>query len=363
MKINIDSIDKMKVARDFFRDLGKVYFVGGAIRDLILKQEVKDYDLITPVLPEKVKEYIESKGKRCYMTGARYGTMSCKLDGMMYEITTFRKEVYVSGSRKPKVSYTKFLEEDLRRRDFTINTICCDMDGNVKDLLGGLKDLEAGILKAVGNTKKSVKKRFQEDPLRILRGIRFACKYRLGFDSNTLRRLQTCRWELLNISKERIRDEIEKIFLLDEDEACLGLTLLFTLDTFQVLIPELHMMKDFDQNNPHHDFTLDTHTLFVFRNVKKDPHFGNDAPSLWVALLHDIAKPFTQTLHKDGTRCNYINHEVLGAVMVEDFCIKYKFSNIDRICIVTGVLGHIKPDSWLKVFDDAAKKIGGKNDA
>lgn len=340
VKLNITT--EMEEINEFFKEI-KFYYVGGCVRDLIKGEAPKDYDLITPLTPDKIEEHIKSKGKRVWRQGAKYGTLGVKINNEIVEITTYRKEQYTKNNRKPKVEYTTQLQEDLQRRDFTINSLVCDSKGKIKDFFGGLQDIEDNILRCVGNSKQ----RFKEDPLRILRGIRFVVKYGMDVEEKTDKRLESCRWELLNISKERIIDEINKIMLIVS-----GVGPLFYYKTLQVIIPELYLQKDYEQNNPHHRFALHDHTMlivdYVMRNYKEPKY-------LWSALLHDIAKPFVAELHKSGERTNYINHDVLGAVMAEDFCRKYKFSNEDREFIVESVKNHIKEDSWLKPFDNASK--------
>lgn len=346
MKIELN--EQMKEIVEFFKDLGKVYFVGGCVRDLVLKDKPHDYDLFTPILPDKVEEYIKSKGRRAYQIGKKFGTLGVKLNGNMIEITTFRKELYDSKTRKPNVEYTELIEEDIRRRDFTINSLVCDFDGNIKDYLGALDDIKSKTLKAVGNPKK----RFKEDPLRILRAIRFACRYGYKYDEVTREKLFNCRWELLRISKERVIDEIQKIFQLKNLD--IALNDLFHFNIFQVILPELHLQKGYKQWNRYHDFTLDEHTIKVVMAVKKET---NENAKLWCALLHDIGKPFTRTRNKTKNYCNYINHEVLGADITKRFLKYYNFSNKDTIFIVNTINEHLQDDNWLKKYDDCCKKL------
>jgi len=167
--------EQMKVINEFFKGL-KFYYVGGCVRDLIMGNEPKDYDLITPALPDEIEEYIKSQGRRVWKQGKRFGTLGVKLNGQIVEITTYRTEDYEEGNRKPQVQFTKYLTEDLQRRDFTINALVCDQKGKVRDYFNGLEDIKNGIIRAVGIPKK----RFKEDPLRILRGIRIASKYGLN---------------------------------------------------------------------------------------------------------------------------------------------------------------------------------------
>lgn len=347
MKIKLN--DDMKEIVEFFNDLGKCYFVGGCVRDLVYEHKPKDYDLITAKTPDETETYIKSKGKKVYKVGKRFGTLGVKLSCGIIEITTYRKDIYDFKSRKPVVEFSKNLTEDLSRRDFTINALVCDFNGNVKDYFGGLEDKENCILKTVGNPKT----RFKEDPLRILRALRFASKYDFLIDEKTEEKLQHCRFELLRLSKERIIEEINKAFELDADNLYNYLFDMWEYKIFQVIIPELQLQYNFLQENPNHKFLLDTHTKWTVYEVRKAT---NDKRKLWTALLHDIAKPFTKTLHKSEMYYNYIDHHTLGAAMTDRLLKDYKFSNDNRKFIVESIQNHINDDCWLREFDNKAKQ-------
>jgi tRNA nucleotidyltransferase (CCA-adding enzyme) len=334
----------MNKISEFFKGI-EFYFVGGCVRDMVMGNTPKDYDLITPLTPDKVEEYIKAQGRKVWKQGVKFGTLGVKLDGEIIEITTYRTEDYKPKDRKPEVQYTTKLEEDLKRRDFTINTLVSDKNGNIKDYFGGINDINDKIVRAVGNPKL----RFKEDPLRILRGIRFAVKYGFKFEETTEKKIESCRWLLLDISKERIVEEVNKILTY-----IMGTKALFHYNTFQVIIPNLHLQKDFEQNSPHHDFNLETHTCLTVANVCED--YFDSPKHLWSALLHDIAKPHTQTLHKDGTKCNYINHDLLGGIMAKQVCKDLKMSNEDTKFISETITNHIQQDNWLRPYDNKSKK-------
>lgn len=338
----------MVAINEFFSGI-KFYYVGGCVRDLVMGFEPKDYDLTTPHLPDEVEQYIKLKGKKPFLIGKKFGTIGVKIQGQIVEITTFRKEDYKPKDRKPVVQYTKHLTEDLQRRDFTINAMVICSKGIVRDYFGGIEDIKNKTLRTVGNPKE----RFKEDPLRILRALRFACKYELDFDNKTYEKMYHCRWEMLNLSKERIVDEITKILQIGN----IRIAHLFLINLIQPLIPELHLQKDYSQNTPHHSYTLDMHTSFVVRNVAKD---YQEKKYLWAALLHDVAKPFVAELHKSGERTNYINHDLLGSHMANSICKELKFSNEDREFIVNTVANHLNQDCWLKKYDMSSKIGGGK---
>lgn len=343
----------MEEIADFFKDFEHpVHFVGGCVRDLVLGFEPKDYDVFTPALPEQIEEYIKIKGRRVYKIGAKFGILACKIgvDNEMVEIATYRCDKYDGKTRKPEVTYTDNMIEDLQRRDFTLNTLVMDMSGKVIDHMNGLTDYNNSVLRAVGVPKH----RFNEDPLRIMRAIRFACKYNLELEDLTSKRLVSTRMGLLKISQERIVDELNKILLLSPEQTVQGLRMLFEYEIFQVIIPELHLQKDYDQNNTFHELTLDEHTIRVIYEYKKQG--GDETQSIWALLLHDIGKPFTAKLHKSGNRTNFIFHDVLGARIAESILTRMKFSTADKEFIVNTVRYHMEENSWTKPFDDAGKK-------
>lgn len=349
MKIKLNK--QMKDVAEFFKDLGKVYFVGGCVRDLVMKNEPKDYDLITAKTPDEIDAYIKTMGKRRYNIGKRFGTIACKINDQMTEITTYRKETYDFESRKPTVVYSTYLQEDLSRRDFTINSLVCDFNGNIKDYNNGLHDIKHKIIKCVGNPKI----RFKEDPLRILRAIRFASRYGFTIEEKTKEKLHHCRWELFRISKERIIQEMDKMFLARQHCVLMSTAMLYELDIFQVCFPELHLQKNYNQNSKYHSHTLDEHTITVLGEIKADKpqvHENETAP-MYAGLFHDGGKPFVRT-EKNGYS-HYISHEILSAAIAERILTDYKFSNKDKRFIVDSIKNHLKEDSWMKKYDDLAK--------
>lgn len=321
-----------------------VYLVGGAVRDILLKKEPKDFDFCSELTTEEVKEQLKGK-HRAYLIGEKHGTIGFKVDDEMIEITTFRTETYESGNRKPNVEFSATLQEDLSRRDFTINAMAIRCDNfKLIDPFNGGYDIRHGILDTVGDSKL----RFKEDPLRILRGIRIAAKYSLLIETSTADRFRKMAVKLLDISKERWVEEIDKILSLDGDNLKRGLNLLWHFGIFKYIIPELQLQYEYEQNSRYHDFVLHIHTINV---VKATPKILN---LRWAALLHDIAKPFVRTENKNGWS-NYINHEILGAEMVEKLARHLKFSNERRLMVVDLVKNHLNDDCELRQYDNMGK--------
>jgi tRNA nucleotidyltransferase (CCA-adding enzyme) len=207
--------------------------VGGSVRDILLGKQPKDYDFTTQLLPEIVEQKIREFGKKPYLVGKKFGTIGLKLDSNYLEITTMRSEKYLENSRKPAVNFVSELKEDLKRRDFTINSMAMSVDGQIVDYFGGKQDLENKILRCVGVPKE----RFMEDPLRILRAIRFASSYNLIIETETWKYLCQLKYELFRISKERWVLELDKI--LGQKNPTRGLELLVKSGVLQVMIPEL----------------------------------------------------------------------------------------------------------------------------
>lgn len=215
-----------------------IYLVGGAVRDIVIGIEPKDYDYCSELTTEEVKEQLKGK-HRTYLIGERHGTVGFKVGDEMIEITTFRTESYNTGSRQPKVEFVKSITEDLSRRDFTINAMAIRCDNyKLIDPFNGLFDINSKTLRAVGDSKI----RFKEDPLRILRAIRIASKYSLLIEEKTTDRVVKMANKLLEISKERWVDEINKILLLDGSNLENGLLFLFECGVFRYIIPELQLI-------------------------------------------------------------------------------------------------------------------------
>ncbi len=344
--MKIKPTEQMKNINAFFKDI-KFYYVGGCVRDLINNTEPHDYDLITPLTPEQIEQYCKGKAK-VLRTGKRFGTIAVMIGGQLTEITTYRKEIYDFQSRKPVVSYTTHLQTDLSRRDFTINTLVCNPNGVVLDYLNGIEDFNNRKLKCVNIPKIT----FKEDPLRILRAIRFAGKYDLEIDDKLKIKIKHLKFELYRLSKERIIEEINKMFVLNQTQLNRCMLLMFECDLWIPIIPELQLQYNYNQNSKYHGFKLHEHTLNVLFDTRADT---NNTDMLWSALLHDIGKPFVRTTHKSGEYCNYIDHDIVGCEIAHTFLVKYKFPNKSITFITKTISEHLKDECWLRKYDDMRK--------
>lgn len=328
-------------------DTNEVYLVGGAVRNHLLGKGAKDYDFCTILKPEQMVSVLRSKGRKPYTVGSRFGTVGFKvLIGGEYhyvEVTTYRVEEYVMGSRKPKATFINDLREDLLRRDFTVNAMAIDKNMRVYDYFGGREDLKRGIIRCVGFPKH----RFKEDPLRILRAVRFAGRYNFTIDNLTKRKMASMKFDLLNVSKERWVQELD--LMLISEVPSVSLDILQDLDIMRVVLPEISLQKGFDQNSDHHHFDLWTHTMKVTDAVPQDLNMR------WLALLHDIAKPFVVTTNSKG-RNNYIGHEFLGAEISLKVSQYLKFSNERRDFLFNNIKSHLQEDSILRSYDNLSKK-------
>lgn len=317
-----------------------VYQVGGSVRDILMGIAPKDYDFATPLTPEEIEIHIKNAGKRCYNLGKKFGTLGMKIDGEIIEVTTFRQEKYTTGNRKPEVSFVKDITADLSRRDFRMNAIALK-DGRYIDPFGGRLDIIEKKIRCVGEPKD----RFKEDPLRLLRVARFAAQ--LGFEIDPFLEsiAKKMAYKILEISKERWVMEMDKLLMTDTPS--IGLDFMARTNLLNYMIPELSLQVEYDQNSPYHTFTLWEHTKKVVDCITKDIDLR------WAALLHDIAKPFVR--HDRPDRSNYINHEILGADMVDGIALKLKWSNDRRKVVKELVLDHLKDSSPLKEADSKSK--------
>lgn len=318
-----------------------VYLVGGSVRDEIMGKDVCDYDFTTPLSPDEVEQKMRDAGKKPILVGKRFGTIMMRIDGFNIEITSFRAEVYEPGNRKPQVDFVNDIHQDLSRRDFTINSIAKNGEKYI-DFFGGRKDIENKVIRAVGNPTI----RFKEDALRLLRACRFSSQLGFDIEEATLKSIKKNSHHILDISKERWVQEMDK--LLMGKNVIKGLNYMWETDLFRYMIPELYLQYNYDQKSKYHDLLLHIHTGIVVENVE-------GLINRWGALLHDIAKPFC-FIEKNGNK-NYPKHELLGAEMVKMVGKNLRWSN-ERISQVSNlVLTHLEETNPLRKADYIGKKM------
>jgi len=338
-------IDKTKIPDEAFYVLNtlkengfKSYLCGGAIRDLILNKTPKDFDITTQALPEQVMELFD----HTIPTGIAHGTVTIMINKIPIETTTFRADGEYTDSRKPdSVKFGVSVDEDVMRRDFTINGLLYDGE-KVIDLVYGQGDILNKVIRCIGRPHDI----FNDDALRMMRCIRFSCQ--LDFKIHYVAREGIINNSHLikNISQERIKDELVKILLSNKPSE--GIYLLSKLGLLQHILPELQSCVGFDQHNKYHNKNVFNHILKVLENT---PAVLNVRLT---ALFHDISKPETFTIDDNGQGHFYSHHKV-GADKTREIMKRLKFDNetIDNVCIL--VYEHMS--RYPKLREGSVKKL------
>jgi poly(A) polymerase len=327
-----------------FRNEGEeLYLVGGAVRDALLKLAVHNLDFATSAVPAKTLAILEGlNAGEPYRVGEKFGTIGLVIDTVLTEITTYRKEVYPSPSRKPEVEFGKNLVDDLSRRDFTINAIAQDpLSRQLIDPLGGQADIGNRLIRAVGDASA----RFDEDPLRLLRAIRLASRLDFSIDPSTWSAILEKGKRLEAISRERIRDEYTLI--LASPKPSRGFTLLRDSGLFEHTVPELLALTRMPDHGPRHPMSLWEHTMKVVDAVPLNLVIR------WAALLHDIAKPETRT-HEPSGRPRFFHHEELGARTAREVLTGLRYSNQVVEDVELLIETHMQPHSYADNWSDGA---------
>ena len=302
------------------------YAVGGCVRDSLLGLKPQDFDLCTSALPEQTEAVFAD----CHLVlaGKKHGTIAVVTEGGIVEITTFRTEGDYTDNRHPDwVKFVPDIESDLARRDFTVNAMAWSPIRGFADPFGGRADLDAKILRAVGDPRA----RFQEDSLRILRGVRFAAKYHLQPEESTREAMVTLAPLMENLARERVFDELCKLLLLARAEDLLRFSSILAS-----VIPELEPQIRFDQRNPHHTHDLFTHTALVTSRLP------SDLTLRWAGLLHDIGKVSTFSLD-DQSIGHFYGHASVSAAMADDILHRLKAPNALREQVCFLVDKHMTP--------------------
>ncbi|CAH0190710.1 CCA tRNA nucleotidyltransferase [Rhodococcoides fascians] len=321
--------------------VGDVYLVGGSVRDSLLGRQAKDYDFCTALEPDQIEERVKEAGKHAYAIGKRFGTIGFKCLGEYVEVTTFRTERYSGQSRKPEVQFVADINQDLGRRDFTINAIA-QRGGRLIDPYRGVADLRERTIRPVGNGTERVK----EDPLRMLRAARFAAQLGFDVDPGFIVTMRKHSHRIMQVSRERWIAEMDK--LLMSADPVKGLDVLAESQLLKFILPELWIQVGYDQHSPYHELTLWEHTTST---VALAPH---DLDLRWAVLLHDVGKPFVRT-EKNEHQSNYVMHDVVGPYIAEGITARLKFSNSRRDTIVGTIRHHLEESSPLRMADNGSK--------
>jgi poly(A) polymerase/tRNA nucleotidyltransferase (CCA-adding enzyme) len=308
----------------------EAYIVGGCVRDFMLDQNPKDWDITTNAKPDEIQKIFPKNFYTNEFLTVTVLTGSKKPELAEIEITTYRSEAKYSDKRHPdQVKYAEKLEDDLSRRDFTVNALAMDEKKKIIDLYEGKKDLQDKIIRTVGNPEE----RFGEDALRMLRAIRFATTLNFQIEEKTKQAILKNSIWLDAISKERIRDEFVKIIMADK--AAQGVELLRELNLLKYIIPELLENYEVAQNK-HHIYDCYQHLL------KSLEYSAKQKQNIYVrlaALLHDIGKP--RSKNGEGEEATFYNHEMISAKMAFQILNNLKFSNKDIEKVVKLVRYHM----------------------
>ena len=311
------------------RDAGhEAFFAGGCVRDRLLGREAHDIDVATSARPEEVQKLFP----RTVAVGAQFGVIVVLEDGAEFQVATFRADgAYIDGRRPESVTFTT-AEGDAHRRDFTVNGLFYDpIDNKILDYVGGEADLKAGIIRCIGSPAD----RFQEDKLRLLRGVRFAAVLGFRFDPATWAALREMAPSIRAVSAERIRDELAKIFA--HPSRVHGFDLLDESGLLEVLLPEVTEMKGCEQPPEFHpEGDVFVHTRLMLSLLPETVA----VPLVFSVLLHDIGKPRAARVDETG-RIRFNGHESVGAAMAEEVFGRLRFSNAQTEATVAAVKNHM----------------------
>lgn len=306
------------------------YAVGGCVRDACLGRNPHDYDLCTGALPAQTKAVF--RDYRLVLAGEKHGTVTVITEDGPVEITTFRTEGDYRDNRHPDwVKFVPDIEGDLARRDFTVNAMAYSPKRGFADPFGGREDLRNHVLRAVGDPEA----RFQEDSLRILRGVRFAARFGLTPEEHTMQAMLSQAGLMENLARERVFEELCKLLLVAKAEDITRFAPILA-----AVIPELAPMIGFDQHSPHHAYDLITHTAHVVEGVPAE------LPLRWAALLHDTGKVTTFTLDATG-RGHFYGHAKDSAAIADAVLHRLKAPTALREEVVTLIGRHmtrLQPD-------------------
>jgi len=327
----------------------EAYFAGGCVRDLLLGREPADFDVATSATPDAVLDLFP----RTFSVGAHFGVVLVAPEAedakFVTEVATFRSDLAYSDGRHPDaVRYTKSAEEDARRRDFTINGLLLDplregvaldesvgdpklLRSSVLDFVGGLDDLDAGVVRAIGLAEH----RYKEDHLRMLRGVRFAARFGFELEAETKRAIRSLASRILVVSNERVRDELKK--MLTEGHARRAFELLDETGLLSEVLPEVARMKGVEQPPQFHpEGDVWVHTLMLLEQLQP----GCSETLAWGALLHDVGKP--PTFKRAPDRIRFDGHVDIGLAMGAEICRRFRLSNEETRQVLALIENHMR---------------------
>lgn len=327
----------------------EAWVVGGFVRDAILGRPSVDVDIATSASWQDVQRVFEANGHRTHETGTAHGTLTVLVEDEALEITTYRSDgAYVDARHPKKVTFVRTIEEDLARRDFTVNALAYHPRRGLLDPFGGLSDIEEGVIRTVGEPAR----RFSEDALRILRACRFAAQLGFSIDEATYKGMVTHKGLLTRISIERVRHELTQLLLGSHA----GTTLCETVDVLAAVLPELVAMKGFQQRTPYHIYDVLEHTAHVIDGVPPYPL------ARWAALFHDMGKPAAFFTDAAGVG-HFYDHAAISVVLARGIMARLGMSSAFTNRVLTLVERHDDViDLTTKAVKRALSRLGGDTD-
>lgn len=334
--MNIKIPEKINyILETFWRNGFEAYCVGGSIRDSVMDIPTNDWDITTSALPEETKELFQNE--RIIDTGIKHGTVSIIIDHEAVEVTTFRIDGEYSDNRHPEnVSFTRNLNEDLKRRDFTVNTLAYSEKTGLVDLCGGLSDIENKIIRTVGEPEK----RFNEDGLRIMRALRFSSTLGFTIEEETKKAIHKQKHLLKNISVERISVELNKLLMGNN---VFEILTEFS-DVFSVFIPEILPCINFKQYGKKHAYDVWTHICHTVKTIPQDKTLR------LTMLLHDLGKVPTHKLNENGDS-TFKNHATIGGEIAKEILTRLRFDKktINRVSFLVSYHDFEPPETKLEL--------------
>ena len=345
-------LEEVRPLADAFVAAGhRLYLVGGVVRDQLVGRDIgpdDDIDLTTDARPDRILEVVAPLADAVWRQGERFGTIGCRIGPRAFELTTHRAEAYSPDSRKPEVEFADAIEADLARRDFTVNAMALEVpEPRLVDPFDGAADLVAGRLR----TPLAPEESFSDDPLRMLRAARFISGYGLAPDEGLVAAVHEMGGRLEIVSAERIRDELDKLIVVDDPAA--GLWFLVDTGLAEHFLPELPQMR-LEQDPIHRHKDVLAHTIAVVGNVSpRKPDGGSNRITRLAALFHDVGKPKTRSYAK-GVGVTFHHHEVVGARMTRDRMQALRYSNEDVERVTRLVFLHLRFHTYRLGWTDSA---------
>ena len=342
--MNINIPNEIKYILSTLESAGyKAYIVGGSVRDFIMGREPSDYDVATDATPKEVMALFSSD--KVIDTGSKHGTVTVIHNSVHVEVTTFRKDsVYSDGRHPDEVTFSDNINDDLSRRDFTMNAIAYNETEGMIDPFGGVKDIENRIIRTVGNPAE----RFNEDALRMLRALRFSSSLGFEIEEETKKAIFDHKEDILGrVSMERIQKELEGILVGDDVERVLR----DYVEVIGVVIPEVLPMVGFDQRTPFHIYDVWEHTIKVVAGMPADP------VSRLAGLFHDIGKPPCFIQGEDGVG-HFFGHPEVSREMADEIMRRLKVDNKTREDVLLIVKWHdLRPAVTVKAVRKVIMKV------